>query len=301
MVQKITPNLWCDGNAREMAEFYVSVFPGSKITGGSAYPNSEAEGLADFQRDLAGKDLTIELSIAGHQFVFINAGPDFTPTIANSHFVNFNAKEDPEAHDHLDQVWAKLAEGGKVHMALGEYPFSNYYGWVEDKYGYSWQLMLVEPQGSFSCIIPSLLFAGPVQNKAQEAIDFYTSVFKDAKPGFVSTYQADTGPSRANVSVAYGDVELAPDEWMAFMDSGTEQDVTFTEAVSYSVTCKDQAEIDYFWEKLSAVPEAEQCGWCKDKFGVSWQIVPENMGELMSKPNAFKTMMDQHKIVISEY
>ena len=85
------------------------------------------------------------------------------------------------------------------------------------------------------------------------------------------------------------------------MDSGTEQDVTFTEAVSYSVTCKDQAEIDYFWEKLSAVPEAEQCGWCKDKFGVSWQIVPENMGELMSKPNAFKTMMDQHKIVISEY
>ena len=85
------------------------------------------------------------------------------------------------------------------------------------------------------------------------------------------------------------------------MDSGVEQDVTFTEAVSYSVACKDQAEIDYFWEKLSAVPESEQCGWCKDKFGVSWQIVPGNMNELMAKPDAFKTMMSQHKIVIAEY
>lgn len=300
-MQKITPNLWCRGNAREMADFYTSIFPGSKITGGSKYPESEEDGLADFQRELAGKDLTIDMMLAGHDFTLINAGPEFTPTPANSTFVNFNTKEDPEAREHLDQVWAKLAEGGEVLMELGKYPFSEYYGWVQDKYGYSWQLMVLEPQGEFTCIVPSLLFSGRVQNKAQEAINFYVSVFKDARVGYVMKYEEDTGPAKAGESVAYGDMELAPGEWMSAMDNGTDQEQHFSEAVSYSVVCKDQDEIDYFWGKLSSVPEFEQCGWCKDKYGVSWQIVPENMGELMKKPDAYKIMMEQHKIIIAEY
>lgn len=300
-MQKITPNFWCQGNAREMAEFYLSVFPGSEITGGSKYPASQEEGLADFQLELAGKDLTVDLTLAGHGFTFINAGPEFSPTPANSIFVNFNKNEDPEAKAHLDAVWAKLADGGTVLMELGQYPFSEYYGWVQDKYGYSWQLMLLVPQGEFTCIVPSLLFSGTVQNRAQEAIDYYVSVFDGARVGYVMQYEQDTGPAKAGTSVAYGDMELAPGEWFAVMDNGTDQSHVFNEAVSYSVVCKDQAEIDYFWEKLSAVPESEQCGWCKDKFGVSWQIIPENMGELMQKPNAFETMMKQHKIVVAEY
>ncbi|MFO0971366.1 MAG: VOC family protein [Candidatus Saccharimonadales bacterium] len=300
-MQKITPNLWCDGNAREMADFYLSIFPSSKITGGSKYPANASEGLADFQLELAGKDLTIDLKLAGHDFTLINAGPEFKPTAANSFFVNFNSKEDPEARQHLEHVWEKLAEGGAVLMELQKYPFSDYYGWVQDKYGYSWQLMLLEPQVEFACIMPGLLFANGVQNKAQEALEFYSSVFKGSQVGYVSKYQEDTGPAKADVSVAYGDVELAPREWFAVMDSGIEQNVTFNEAVSYVITCKDQQEVDYFWEKLSSVSESEQCGWCKDRYGVSWQIVPENMGELMQKPNAFKTLMSQHKIVIAEY
>ena len=152
-MQKIVPNLWFDGNAQEAVDFYVSVFADGKVISTEYYPESTEEGLADFQRDLAGKVLTVEFELLGTRFVAINAGSEFT----------------------------------------------------------------------------------------------------------------------------------------------------FNESVSFSVPCKDQEEIDYYWEKLSRVPESEQCGWCKDQYGLSWQIVPENMEELMKKPGAFKTMMKQHKIVIADY
>ena len=152
-MQKITPNLWFNGNAKEAADYYVSVFPDGKILSVMNYPNSMEEGLADFQLELAGKVLTVEFEINGMRFVGINAGPEFT----------------------------------------------------------------------------------------------------------------------------------------------------FSEAVSFQVDCEDQAEIDYYWEKLSAVPEAEQCGWCKDKFGLSWQIVPKNMGELMKRPDAYAKMMQMHKLVIDDF
>lgn len=153
MQQKIVPNLWFDGNAKEAADYYVSVFPNSRILSTMNYPNSVEEGLADFQLDLAGKVLTVEFELNGQHFTAINAGPEFK----------------------------------------------------------------------------------------------------------------------------------------------------FSEAVSFAVFCKDQEEIDYYWEKLSAVPEAEQCGWCKDKYGLSWQIVPESTEELLSKPGAFANMMQMHKIIIADF
>jgi len=153
MGQLITPNLWFDGNAKEAVDFYVSVFPDSKIIETSYYPKSVSEGLADFQKNLAGKVLTVEFELVGQRFTAINAGPEFK----------------------------------------------------------------------------------------------------------------------------------------------------FTEAVSFSVACKDQAEIDYYWEKLSKVPESAQCGWCKDQYGLSWQVVPANMGELMKKPNAFANLMQMHKIEIAKF
>lgn len=149
MMQKITPNLWFNGNAQEAAEFYTSVFPDGKIIKTSYYP---MEGLADFQKPLAGKELTVEFELGGQRFVAINAGPEFK----------------------------------------------------------------------------------------------------------------------------------------------------FNEAVSFSIACQDQEEIDYFWDQLSAVPEAEQCGWCKDKYGLSWQVVPENTDELMDRPNAFANMMQMKKITIAD-
>lgn len=152
-MQKIVPNVWFDGNAKEAVDFYVSVFPDGKILGGSNYPSTAEEGLEDFQLHLAGQALTVDFELLGTHFTAINAGPEFT----------------------------------------------------------------------------------------------------------------------------------------------------FNESISFMVPCKDQAEIDYYWERLSHVPASEQCGWCKDKYGLSWQIVPENMDEYMRLPGAYKTMMGQHKIVIAEY
>lgn len=151
--QQITPNLWFDGNAKEAVEFYVSVFPHSKVVSTEYYPNSAEEGLADFQMDLAGKELAIDFELNGMRFTAINAGPEFK----------------------------------------------------------------------------------------------------------------------------------------------------FTEAISFAVTCQDQDEIDRYWAKLSAHPEAEQCGWCKDQYGLSWQIVPANMGELMSRPGAYAKMMQMKKLVIADF
>lgn len=150
MLQKITPNLWFDGNAQEAVDFYVSVFPDSKVNATSYYPE---EGLADFQKGLAGKPLAIDYELSGNRFTAINAGPEFK----------------------------------------------------------------------------------------------------------------------------------------------------FNESVSFSIACENQEEIDYYWDKLSSVSESEQCGWCKDQFGLSWQVVPKDMEGLMRKPNAFANMMRMKKIVIADF
>lgn len=300
MAQKITPNLWFDGNAKEAVDFYVSAFPNSQVRSTEYYPNSAEEGLADFQMNLAGKELALDFDLNGYSFTAINAGPEFKFNPSISLMVNFDPSRDEQAREHLDELWAKLIDGGKALMPLDTYPFSERYGWVEDRYGLTWQLIFTNPQGEpRPFIIPSLMFSGENTNRAEEAINFYVSVFKNAKPGMLMRYDQDTGPAKAG-SLAFGDFTLA-DQWFAAMDSGVEQPFTFNEAVSLSVTCKDQAEIDYFWEKLSAVPKSEQCGWCKDKYGVSWQIVPENIGELMKKPNAFAKMMQMKKLVVADF
>jgi predicted 3-demethylubiquinone-9 3-methyltransferase (glyoxalase superfamily) len=300
MKQKITPNLWFAGDAQEAVDFYVAAFPGSRILAKSYYPKSAAEGLADFQLDLAGKVLTIEFELGGQVFVAINAGPEFTPNPSISFMVNFDPSVDNQAREHLDQLWKILSDGGQALMPLEAYPYSKRYGWVKDRYGFSWQLILTDPAGEpRPFIIPSLLFSGDNTNRAEEAIHFYVSVFKDAKLGALSTYSEDTGPARAG-SLMFGDFMLA-NQWFAAMDSAVEQDFTFNEAISLSVSCKDQAEIDFFWEKLSSDPQFEQCGWCKDQFGLSWQIVPENIDELMEKPGAYAHMMDMKKLIIADF
>ncbi len=298
-MQKITPNLWFNGNALEAAEFYAAAFPNSKIMSTENYPETTEEGLADFQLDLAGKVLTVEFELGGMHFTGINADATFAPNPSISFFVNFDPSRG-ETKEQLDELWVKLADGGQVLMPLDTYDWSPHYGWVQDKYGVSWQLMLSNAEGDpRPFIVPSLQFGGAAQNRAAEAIEYYTSVFPNATKASAWPYGEATGPATAE-SLMYADFQI-DGQWIASNDSGVEQDFTFNEGVSLSVVCKDQAEIDYLWERLSAVSEAEQCGWCKDKFGLSWQIVPENMNELMKKPDAFKTMMNQHKIVVAEY
>ena len=146
-------------------------------------------------------------------------------------------------------------------------------------------------------ITPNLWF----DHNAQEAIDYYVSVFPDSKINATSHYPteglADFQKEFAG-QVLTIDFELAGQRFTA-INAGPE--FKFNESVSFSIVCKDQEEIDYFWEKLSKVPESEQCGWCKDQFGLSWQVVPADMEELMKKPGAFAKMMQMKKLEIAKF
>ena len=165
-------------------------------------------------------------------------------------------------------------------MPLDKYPFSEHYGWVEDKFGVSWQLMLTDPTGEQRpMIIPSIMFVGHNAGKAQEATDFYLSVFKDAKRGTVSTYPAGMEPD-AEGTLMFTDLNLEG-QWFAAMDSAQNNQFNFTEGNSLIINCDTQEEMDYYWDKLTAVPESEQCGWLKDKYGFSWQINPTEMIKMM--------------------
>lgn len=297
LVQKITPSLWFPGNASEAVDFYVDIFPDAKRGNTSYYPT---EGLLDFQQPLAGKPITVDFEVGGFAFTTINAGNEFAFTQAISFMVNFDPSRDDAASAHLDELWNALLDGGEVMMPLQEYPFSKRYGWIKDKFGLTWQLILTNPEGEERpFIVPSFLFGGPAQNRAEEAVNYYVSLFPDARLGTLAPYPEAVGPA-AQGSVMFADFQVGGD-WFAAMDSGAPQEGSFNEALSFVIACEDQAEIDAYWEKLSHVPESEQCGWCKDQFGVSWQIIPRNLGELMSKPDAYPTLMQQKKIVIADF
>lgn len=263
-MQKIIPHLWFDKEAKEAAEFYVSAFgKGSKVKNVSQIHNTPSGSVDIVTFELFGKD-----------FMAISAGPLFKFNPSISFIIGFEKKEE------LDALWNKLIAGGKALMPLSKYPFSEHYGWVQDKYGLSWQLILTKPEREDRPrIVTSLLFVGPMCGKAEEAIRFYLSVFKDSKKGTEVRYGPNQEPDKED-SIMFADFSLLG-KWFAAMDSAYEHKFNFNEAISFMVYCDTQEEIDYYWEQLSAVPESEQCGWLKDKYGVSWQIVPKIMDEMM--------------------
>jgi predicted 3-demethylubiquinone-9 3-methyltransferase (glyoxalase superfamily) len=211
----------------------------------------------------------------------ISAGPEFKINPSISFIVNFGPGNGEEPRRQLDRIWDRLTEGGNELMPLGEYPFSERYGWVEDRFGVSWQLILSSPEGDpRPSIVPSLMFTGEVCGRAEEAVELYTSVFRESARGIVARYPEGSETGEPG-TIMFTDFRLAGD-WLAAMDSAGPHEFGFSEAVSLMVSCADQEEIDYYWERLSAVPEAEQCGWLKDRFGVSWQVVPAEMGEMMA-------------------
>ncbi|MFO0703722.1 MAG: VOC family protein [Patescibacteria group bacterium] len=294
-MQKIVPNFWFDHNAEEAINFYRSVFRDSKINSTLNYPKTAEEGLADFQKDLAGKVLTIDFEISGYRFLAINADSTFKPNPSISFFYHCQSKEE------IDEMWKKLVDGGTALMDLGKYPFSEYYGWVQDKYGYSWQLMLsTGVDDSAPRIIPSLLFTKDKDGQAENAMKFYTSVFKDAEMSKNINRYGKSSPTGKENAISYADFSLFGQKFAVMDGGGIDHNFSFNPAISLMVQCVDQAEIDYYWEKLSSSPEFEQCGWLQDKFGVSWQIVPENFEQLLKYPGAFKKMMNMKKLDIEE-
>src|SRR3989338_2606604 len=190
-MQKITPNLWFNRNAKEAVNFYLSAFKDSKIVSTLNYPT---EGLADFQKEFAGQPVAIDFALMGYRFTAINAGSEFVPNPSISFMVNFDPTHNPEAEKHMKKLWEKLSTEGKVLMPFQTYDFSKLYGWVEDSYGISWQLILTNPHGEpRPNIFPSLLFVTEECEAAETATDFYFKVFKNTKRGQIVRYPASMG------------------------------------------------------------------------------------------------------------
>ncbi|GIO24866.1 VOC family protein [Oceanobacillus sp. J11TS1] len=271
ITQNIVPHLWFDREAKEAATFYTSVFPESQIVSEIVITDTPSGDC-----DLVSFDLW------GQRFMAISAGPYFSFNPSISFMVNFNPARDKNASQQMEEVWEKLSDGGQVLMPFDAYPFSKKYGWVQDKYGVSWQLILTNPEGEKRPpILPSMMFVNENVGKAEEAIQFYLSIFNSSKQGVFARYPAGMDPNMEG-TVMFADFMLE-NVWLAAMDSAMKHDFQFNEAVSLLVKCDTQEEMDDYFQHLSAVPEAEQCGWLKDRYGVSWQIVPRDLDEMMSE------------------
>jgi predicted 3-demethylubiquinone-9 3-methyltransferase (glyoxalase superfamily) len=261
-MENITPHLWFDNNAEEAAKFYTSIFKDSRLKNMTTLHNTPS-----------GTVEIITIEVLGQEFTLISAGPLFKFNPSVSFLVACSTKEE------VDELWKKLSEGGAALMDLGEYPFSEKYGWVQDKYGLSWQIMFMGDHKIKQRIIPTLMFVGKQNGKAEEAINFYSSVFGNARVGDILRYSKGEEPDKEG-TVKHASFMLE-DQDFAAMDSAREHNFAFNESISFMVHCNTQKEIDYYWEKLSAYTEAEQCGWLKDKYGLSWQIVPNIMDEML--------------------
>lgn len=274
MTQKIIPNIWFDREAEEAAEFYASVFPNAEVGTIARYTDAGKE----IHKQESGSVMTAEFTIDGFKFIGLNGGPIFKTNPSISFFVNCDSKEE------VDELWGKLIEGGAALMPLDAYPFSERFGWVADKFGVSWQLIYGDPSGDRRPrILPSLLFTQENDGKAEEAIKFYTSVFDDAKVGQIARFPEDTEMNKKD-SLMFGDFTVLG-TWLAAMDGGQGHAFSFNEAISLIVNVDSQEELDRYWDALSAHSESEQCGWLKDKYGISWQIVPNALAELLADPD----------------
>ena len=286
-MQKITPHLWFDKEARQAAEFYSSLLQNSKI--------KSASKLADTP---SGTVELVSFQLAGQDFAAISAGPYFKFTPAVSFLVECAAK------DEVDALWRELSPGGSPLMPLSSYPFSERYGWIQDRYGLSWQAMFMGQRPFTQKIVPTLMFTGAQCGRAEEAINFFTSVFGGAAVDHIVRYEKNEAPDREG-TVKHAAFTLDGQQFAA-MDSARAHGFSFNEAISFIVRCETQEEIDYYWGKLSADPKAEQCGWLKDRFGVSWQVIPVQLLEMLKDPDPAKagrvtqSMLQMKKIDIAE-
>lgn len=260
--QRIVPHLWFDNEAQEAVDYYMQTFPESEIISDVTYTDTPS-----------GDAKQLTFNIFGYKFMAINAGPYFTKNPSISFTVLFNQSEAAL----LDKVWTALAHNGKIMMELDTYDFSEKYGWLEDQFGVSWQLLITD-QPFDDRIRPSFMFINNNVGRAEEAINYYTSVFKNS--GDISKFYYPEGmdPDKPD-TLAHAEFKLE-DQYFVALDSAHKHEFNLNEGISLMLFLEDQQEIDYYWDKLSTVPEAEQCGWVKDQFGVSWQIVPKIMDQM---------------------
>lgn len=261
MNNQLYPCLWFDGKAKEAATFYSSVFDNSKI--------------------ISENPIVVMFELDGVLFMGLNGGPTFKINPSISFFVFCESEEE------VEQKWKLLSADGGVLMALDKYPWNDKYGWCADKYGVNWQLML--GADAKQKIVPSFMFTQGQSGKAEEAINFYTSLFDNSEIQLINRYGKGEGDVEGNINHAR--FTLNGQEFAA-MESSLPHQFTFNEGVSIVVPCDNQEEIDFYWDKLTEGGEESQCGWLKDKYGVSWQIVPAMLGKLINDPEKSKRVMD---------
>jgi predicted 3-demethylubiquinone-9 3-methyltransferase (glyoxalase superfamily) len=254
MTHEMIHSLWFDGKAHEAADFYKSIFP-------------------DFTA-ISENPLAVNYRMGGRRFMHLNGGPGFPINSSISFFVNLEDEEE------IQQVWNKLSEGGQVLMPLNTYPWSPKYGWCADRYGVNWQLM--KNHASRTAVLPALMFCQENSGKAEEAIHFYTSLFPNSSIIELSRYEKGEPDVEGNIKYAQFELNQLP---FTAMDSSGPHAFTFSEGVSFIVTVDTQEEIDFYWNSLIGTKgSAGKCGWLKDAYGLSWQVVPSCLGKFMSNP-----------------
>ncbi|MEB3222461.1 MAG: VOC family protein [Candidatus Sericytochromatia bacterium] len=260
----IAPCIWCPGNAELVAEFYTGLFVGGAIQHTSHYTSGMPLP--------AGTVLLVEFSIAGQTFQALNGEAPIPLTPSLSFFV------EADTADELRRLFGPLVEGGEVLMPLDAYPWSPCYAWVRDRFGVSWQLRQVEAAPAGVRILPSLMYSDAQRGRARDAIALYTGLFPDSEVLAVEHH------GEGGHLIALARLRLGPQP-LVVMDSPIDHGFTFTEGLSLSVCCTDQAEVDRLWDVLTAGGRPGPCGWLQDRFGVSWQIVPAALIHLQRQGN----------------
>jgi predicted 3-demethylubiquinone-9 3-methyltransferase (glyoxalase superfamily) len=276
MKKQITPCLWFNNQAKEAAALYCSLFSKSKIT--------------------AQSPIVTEIEVSGRNFILLDGGPVYQPNPSISFYYICESEQE------LQVIWNAFKKGGSIMMPLDKYPFSEKYGWITDKFGISWQLALGEAGEIGQKITPCLLFTGKQYGRVDEAIEHYTSIFKNVSVDEIRRYGANELPDREG-KVKHAQIAVDGQKF-TLMESAAEHPFTFTEGVSLTVYCETQEEIDYYWEQFTESGEESRCGWLQDKFGVSWQIIPSMLGKIMSDPSkagkAAQAFMSMRKLNIEQ-
>ena len=276
MKENITPCLWYNGQANEAAALYCSAFPDAKIT--------------------AQSPIVTAITISGHSFTLLDGGPMYKPNASISFFYIC------EKEDELNKIWNAFSKEGTVLMPLDKYPWSEKYGWINDKFGISWQISLGKISDVGQKITPCFMFTGKQYGRADEAIAHYSSIFKNVKVDGILRYGANESPDQEG-KVKHAQFALNDQKFM-IMESAAPHNFSFTEGISLTIHCETQKEIDYYWDKLTESGEESMCGWLKDKFGISWQIVPTVLNKIMSDPakagKAAQAFMAMRKLNIEQ-
>jgi len=255
MSKPIYPCLWFDNNAAEAANFYFSIFRDTKIT--------------------SSNSIVTMIEIEGEKMMLLNGGPMFVKNPSVSFYVTCSTEEE------VNELWGKLSEGGMSLMPVDSYPWSKRYGWIQDKFGVNWQLTFGDPDEIKQKVVPVMMFTGEVAGKTEDAMNFYGSLIKPFSIEVLAKYEE--GEIDHPGTIKHGRFRIDENVMIA-MDSHYPHNFSFNEGVSFVLECKDQKEIDFYWDSFTKDGSESMCGWCKDRYGVSWQVVPEVLKELMSEP-----------------